>query len=53
MDLPRISPLALALLCVFAPVRAEEATLTTVNVTAKGYASADLETPVSTVLPII
>ena len=49
MDLPRISPLALALLCVFAPVRAEEAMLATVNVTAKGYASADLETPVSTV----
>ncbi len=44
-----ISPLALALCCAFPLAHAEEAaTLSTVSVTAKGYASEDLETPVAT-----
>lgn len=44
-----VSPLALALLCAFPAVHAEEAsTLSTVSVTAKGYASEDLETPITT-----
>ena len=49
MDLPRLSPLAFALTCAFVTTaHAEDATLSAVNVTAKGYASADLETPIST-----
>lgn len=41
--------LALALLAAFPAVHADEAaTLSTVSVTAKGYAAADLETPVAT-----
>lgn len=48
MDLPRLTPLALSLLFAFSPATADEATLSAVNVTAKGYASADLETPVTT-----
>lgn len=48
MDLPRLTPLALALLCAYATVNAQETTLSAVNVSAKGYASADLETPIST-----
>lgn len=48
MDLPRLTPLALALTFAFSAVNAEESTLSAVNVTAKGYASADLETPIST-----
>lgn len=48
MDLPRLSPFTLALLCAFTTAKAEdEMTLSTVSVTAKGYASADLETPLS------
>lgn len=44
-----LTPLAMALLCAFPAVRAEEAaTLSAVSVTAKGYASEDMETPVST-----
>jgi hemoglobin/transferrin/lactoferrin receptor protein len=44
-----LTPLAMALLCAFPAVRAEEAaTLSTVSVTAKGYAAADLETPAAT-----
>jgi len=44
-----VSPLALALCCAFPLAHAEEAaTLSTVSVTAKGYASEDLETPVAT-----
>jgi hemoglobin/transferrin/lactoferrin receptor protein len=44
-----LPPLGLALLCAFPLVHAEEAaTLSTVSVTAKGYASEDLETPVAT-----
>lgn len=43
------SPLALALLCAFPVVHAEEAiTLSSVSVTAKGYAADDLETPLAT-----
>ncbi len=47
MDLPRLTPLALALMFAFSAVNAQERTLSSVNVTAKGYASADLETPIS------
>jgi hemoglobin/transferrin/lactoferrin receptor protein len=47
-----VSPLALALLCAFPTARAvhaeEASTLSTVSVTAKGYAADDLETPVAT-----
>ena len=43
------SPLLLALLCAFPAAQAEEVvTLSTVSVTAKGYAADDLETPVAT-----
>ena len=48
MDLPRLTPLAFSLLFAFSPATADEATLSTVSVTAKGYASADLETPITT-----
>lgn len=44
-----IHPLALALLSVFSAAHADQAaTLSTVSVTAKGYAADDLETPVAT-----
>ena len=42
MDLPRLTPLAFALIFAFSAVNAQERTLSSVNVTAKGYASADL-----------
>lgn len=48
MDLPRLSPVAAALLIAFSTVNAQESTLSPVNVTAKGYAAADLETPLAT-----
>ena len=48
MDLPRLSPVAIALLLAFSSVNAQESTLSAVNVTAKGYAATDLETPLST-----
>lgn len=48
MEVPRPSPLVLALLCAFSAANAEEVTLPAVSVTAKGYASADIETPIST-----
>jgi hemoglobin/transferrin/lactoferrin receptor protein len=46
-----LSPLSLALLCAFAPASAAEEmpVLATVTVTAKGYAAADAETPVSVI----
>lgn len=46
-----LSPLSMALLCAFAPARAAEEApaLATVTVTAKGYAAADAETPVSVI----
>ncbi len=44
-----IPPMALALLSAFSPAHADQAaTLSTVSVTAKGYAADDLETPVAT-----
>lgn len=51
MDLHRLSPLAFAVLIAFptAHATAQEALLPLVNVTAKGYSSADLETPISTI----
>ncbi|APW46566.1 TonB-dependent receptor [Rhodoferax antarcticus] len=49
MNLPRLSPLCVALLFVFSAASAQEPTLSVVNVTAKGYSSADLETPISTI----
>lgn len=48
MEVPRPSPLVLAVLCAFSAANAEEVTLPAVSVTAKGYASADIETPIST-----
>lgn len=48
MALPRLSPLAIALLVAFSSANAQETTLPAVNVTAKGYLAADLETPLST-----
>jgi hemoglobin/transferrin/lactoferrin receptor protein len=46
----RHSPaVALSLLSLFATAHADEVALSTVNVTAKGYSSSDLETPVSAV----
>jgi hemoglobin/transferrin/lactoferrin receptor protein len=48
MDLPRLSPVAIALLIAFSTATAQESTLSALNVTAKGYAAADLETPLST-----
>ena len=48
MSLPRLTPLALALSLAFSSAIAEESTLSAVNVTAKGYSSNDLETPIST-----
>ncbi|MFH1659492.1 MAG: TonB-dependent receptor [Pseudomonadota bacterium] len=48
MDLPRLNPLAFALLVAFSPANAQETSLSPVNVTAKGYAATDLETPIST-----
>jgi hypothetical protein len=51
MGPPRLTPLTLALLCAFsgaASASADETTLSAVTVSAKGYASADLETPIST-----
>jgi hemoglobin/transferrin/lactoferrin receptor protein len=46
-----LTPLSMALLCAFAPARAAEEApaLATVTVTAKGYAAADAETPVSVI----
>jgi hemoglobin/transferrin/lactoferrin receptor protein len=45
----RLSPLAAVFLCAFPLAHADEAsTLATVSITAKGYASEDLETPVAT-----
>jgi hemoglobin/transferrin/lactoferrin receptor protein len=46
-----LSPVSMALLCAFAPARAAEEApaLATVTVTAKGYAAADAETPVSVI----
>ena len=48
MDLPRLNPLAFALLLAFSTANAQETALSPVNVTAKGYATTDLETPIST-----
>ncbi|UCV02603.1 TonB-dependent receptor [Dechloromonas denitrificans] len=48
MDLPRLSPVAIALLIAFSAANAEESSLSAVNVTAKGYSTTDLETPLST-----
>ena len=48
MDLPRLSTVTLALLLAFSTVNAQESTLSAVNVTAKGYAASDLDTPLST-----
>ncbi|GAB1394447.1 hypothetical protein MASR1M60_26110 [Rhodocyclaceae bacterium] len=45
----RVSPLSIALLCAFPLAHAQDATtLSIVSVTAKGYAAADIETPVAT-----
>lgn len=47
--LPRLkTPIALAILAWSACVHAQEPTLGTVNVTAKGYAATDVDTPLST-----
>ena len=48
MALPRLSPVAIALLVAFSSAYAQETTLPAVNVTAKGYLAPDLETPLST-----
>ena len=48
MALPLLRPITLSLLIAFASAHAEEQSLATVNVTAKGYASSDLETPIAT-----
>lgn len=48
MALPRLSPVAIALLVAFSSANAQETPLSVVNVTAKGYVAADLETPLST-----
>ena len=48
MTLPRLRPLALCLTALFAAAHADETPLHAVNVTAKGYAASDLETPLST-----
>ncbi|UCV10189.1 TonB-dependent receptor [Dechloromonas denitrificans] len=48
MDLPRLSTVTIALLVAFSTVNAQESTLSAVNVTAKGYAANDLDTPLST-----
>ncbi|MBL8426473.1 MAG: TonB-dependent receptor [Dechloromonas sp.] len=48
MALPHLRPIALSLLVAFSTAHADETTLSAVNVTAKGYAATDLETPVST-----
>lgn len=48
MDLPRLSTVTIALLVAFSAVNAQESTLSAVNVTAKGYAANDLDTPLST-----
>ena len=49
MALPRLRPVALSLLFAFSAAQAQENTLSAVNVTAKGYSTSDLETPLSTV----
>jgi hemoglobin/transferrin/lactoferrin receptor protein len=49
MKLPRLTLLAASLFLAFSTVNAEETTLSAVNVSAKGYAAADLETPIATV----
>lgn len=48
MALPNLRPIALSLLFAFSAAQANETTLANVNVTAKGYAASDLETPIST-----
>lgn len=48
MTLPRLRPLALCLAALFSVAHADETPLHAVNVTAKGYAASDLETPLST-----
>ena len=48
MDLPRLSTVTIALLVAFSTVNAQESTLSAINVTAKGYAANDLDTPLST-----
>ena len=45
MALPQLRPVALSLLVAFSTAQAEETSLPPVNVTAKGYAAADTETP--------
>ena len=50
MALLRPNPVALALFIAFsATAQAEEASLSSVNVTAKGYSASDVETPLSTI----
>jgi hemoglobin/transferrin/lactoferrin receptor protein len=46
----RLRPFCIAFMAAFSCAQADEATLSTVNVTAKGYASTDVETPISTVV---
>jgi hemoglobin/transferrin/lactoferrin receptor protein len=48
MDLHRFSPVAIALFVAFSNANAQETTLSPINVTAKGYSSTDIETPLST-----
>lgn len=48
MAKPSLRPIALSLLIAFSAAHADESTLGTVSVTAKGYAANDLDTPVST-----
>src|SRR5574343_147828 len=48
MALPHLRPIALSLLVAFSTAHADETTLSAVNVTAKGYAATDLDTPIST-----
>lgn len=48
MATPSLRPIALSLLIAFSAAHADESTLGTVSVTAKGYAANDLDTPVST-----
>ncbi|KAB2920916.1 MAG: TonB-dependent receptor, partial [Dechloromonas sp.] len=48
MDLPRLSLFALVIILAYPAHGTEETALSAVNVTAKGYSSADIETPLST-----
>lgn len=50
MALLRLNPVALSLLFAFSAAQAQENTLSALNVTAKGYATSDLETAISTTI---